>query len=148
MEHDGFSGEAAEYARSGAQTFGARVRDLRKAKGLSQEDLARDLSFSGRSYHQTTIAKLESGSRPTSVEELYLLALVLDVEVADFFGPDPEMEIRRQIAECASEFLRLSNELKAISMQREMLQARQAEVAEKLDRLLPPEQRQAFSRKA
>lgn len=62
--------------------FGARVREVRKARGLTQPMLALRLAmFTGRTYHQATIAKLESGSRPTSVDELCALAQALDVSI-------------------------------------------------------------------
>lgn len=71
--------------KNGVRQFGSRVRDLRKSQGLTQQDLADALSYVGRSYHQVTIAKLEGGSRPTSVAEVLMLAAVLGVDVADLF---------------------------------------------------------------
>ncbi|MGE5698046.1 MAG: helix-turn-helix transcriptional regulator [Candidatus Sericytochromatia bacterium] len=68
------------YAREVARDFGARVRELRRSRGLSQEDLARALS-----YHQTTIAKLEAGTRPTSVAEAHLLAEILNTDISALF---------------------------------------------------------------
>jgi transcriptional regulator with XRE-family HTH domain len=103
----------AELARDAATGFGARVRELRKAIGMNQEDLAEALSLSGRSYHQTTIAKLESGSRPTSIEELYLLAVIFDVPVTDLVvvQDDQNMEGHRELIRLTAEIRRLTEEL-------------------------------------
>lgn len=90
-------------AESGKQSFGRRVAKLRKAAGLTQGDLAERMSQGGRSYAQSTIAKIEKATRPTSVEELYMLALILEVDVADLVsrtGLDAELvEADRTIAE-------------------------------------------------
>jgi transcriptional regulator with XRE-family HTH domain len=103
----------AGFAQSAATLFGLRVREFRKAKGMSQEGLAEALSLSGRSYHQTTIAKLESGSRPTSIEELYLLAVILDVPATDLVvvQEDQNMEGHRELIRLTTEIGRLTKEL-------------------------------------
>lgn len=72
---------------AGEQHFGQRVAELRKAAGLNQEDVAKRLSMSGRSYVQSTVAKIEKAMRPTRVGELYLLASIFNVEVTDLFTP-------------------------------------------------------------
>ena len=119
---------------------------------MSQEDLARALSAVGRSYHQTTIAKLESGSRPTPIEELYTLAAILDVDVADLVSPDPGRAVRRQIAGLTGEARQLADELQALAVRQATLQARQKEVDRELEELsevsgaLPPEYRSPFIR--
>ena len=68
--------------------FGSRVRNFRKAVGWTQEELAQALAdrFSVV-LHQTTVAKLESGSRPTNVLEIVALASVLGVSYDDLLPP-------------------------------------------------------------
>jgi transcriptional regulator with XRE-family HTH domain len=81
----------AELARQAAVRFGERVKDIRKAQDMSQEALAEALSATtGRSYHQTTVARLENATRPTSVEEAYLVAMLLGVAVTDLIVPGDE----------------------------------------------------------
>lgn len=65
-----------------ARNFGARVRDERKLRGLRQDDFADRLAAVGHPMHQTTISKIESGTRPTTIEELVAIAAVLKVRPA------------------------------------------------------------------
>lgn len=88
-------------AREVRRIFGVTVRNIRKLRGWSQEELARQLSEIGVTMHQTTVAKMENGARPTSVDELVLVARVLGVRPADLTPPeDPDREnVRGRLAE-------------------------------------------------
>ena len=60
-------------------TFGQRLRELRKAKGLTQEELARKTAISS-----TYVSKLETGvSTPPRHNVILALAKALDVNSAD-----------------------------------------------------------------
>lgn len=62
------------------RTFGLKVRELRKARGWTQANLADRLRDEcSVELHQTMIAKIEGGTRPTAIHELYGLAVVLRV---------------------------------------------------------------------
>ena len=61
--------------------LGLRVRELRTARGWTQKALAQRASALGFTMHRTTVAKVESGTRPTSVAEVAALAAIFDVEV-------------------------------------------------------------------
>ncbi len=71
------------------QTFGEVLRELRKKRGLSQEDLGFE---SG--YHRTYISLLERGHRTPSLEAIFKLAGALGVE---------PLEIVRLVQERVSE---------------------------------------------
>jgi transcriptional regulator with XRE-family HTH domain len=60
--------------------FGETVRELRKAAGLSQEELA-DLAELDRSY----VGCVERGERNLSIENVCKLAKAIGVSPADFF---------------------------------------------------------------
>lgn len=60
------------------QTFGRNVRDLREARGLTQEDLE-GMTGIRRSY----ISDMERGTRNPSVRALGRIATALAVEPAD-----------------------------------------------------------------
>jgi transcriptional regulator with XRE-family HTH domain len=57
------------------QRFGARVRELRRAKGLTQEELA-EASGLDRSY----VGSLERGERNISLRNIHRLADALEVD--------------------------------------------------------------------
>lgn len=62
------------------QTFGQRVRELRKANGLSQEAFADKCGFA-RSY----MSRIERGVGNPSLDAIEVLAAGLGVPVAELF---------------------------------------------------------------
>lgn len=71
--------------------FGERVKEWRQARNWKQEDLAEKLRELGFEMHQTTVAKLEKGSRPLRVAEASAIATIFGVPpLAVFLGPPPE----------------------------------------------------------
>lgn len=58
--------------------FGLRLRELRRARGISQEALADDAGLD-----RTYVSSVERGHRNISLLNIYRLAAVLDVEPAD-----------------------------------------------------------------
>jgi transcriptional regulator with XRE-family HTH domain len=70
--------------------IGQRITLLRKAKGLSQEDLAKRIGMS-----RPSLAQIELGNRGLDVLELQQLSLVLEFSMDEFLSPDfkPQSEI-------------------------------------------------------
>ena len=64
----------------GLKKFGARVRELRKAKKLSIEELA---NISGLEYSQ--VSRIERAKINTGVSHILLLATALEVHPNEFF---------------------------------------------------------------
>jgi transcriptional regulator with XRE-family HTH domain len=62
------------------QAFGARLRELRKQKGFSQEGLA-----SACELDRTYIGGVERGERNVSLVNIYKIAGALGVPVREFF---------------------------------------------------------------
>ncbi|KKU54818.1 transcriptional regulator [Candidatus Amesbacteria bacterium RIFCSPLOWO2_02_FULL_48_11] len=60
--------------------YGERLRQLRKTKGLSQEELA---FRSG--LHRTYVSDLERGTRNVSLENIEKIAKVLGLELSEVF---------------------------------------------------------------
>ncbi|MGA2251635.1 helix-turn-helix domain-containing protein [Terracidiphilus sp.] len=60
--------------------LGKRIRELRKAKGWRQIDLA---EHSG--VHEVHISDLERGSREAGIETLWTIAQALSVSLSDLF---------------------------------------------------------------
>lgn len=61
--------------------FGQRVRELRRAKGLSQESLALTCNLD-----RTYIGGVERGERNISLVNIHKIALALSVPVEELFG--------------------------------------------------------------
>ncbi len=72
-------------------SFGQKVRQRRQARNWSQDDLANQLRRQGFDMHQTTVAKIERGTRPLRVAEAAAIANIFRVPpLAVFMGPPPE----------------------------------------------------------
>lgn len=63
--------------------IGQRITELRKSKGLSQEDLAKSVNIS-----RPSLAQIELGNRSIDILELQKLALVLEFSLDDFMSKD------------------------------------------------------------
>lgn len=81
--------QSAEQVR---ERLGSEVRRLRMERRWTQPDLARELAGIGVEMHQTTMAKLEAGARPTPAEELWALAVVLETDVNSLLPPTEPAE--------------------------------------------------------
>lgn len=71
--------------------IGKRVAELRKVKGMSQEDLAKSVKIS-----RPSLAQIELGNRSIDILELQKLSMVLEFSLDDFmskeFSVSPEVE--------------------------------------------------------
>ncbi|MDR0970017.1 MAG: helix-turn-helix domain-containing protein, partial [Lentimicrobiaceae bacterium] len=63
--------------------IGQRIMELRKNKGLSQEDLAKSIEMS-----RPSLAQIELGNRNIDVFELFRLSQVLEFSLDEFLSPD------------------------------------------------------------
>ncbi|CAN5323761.1 hypothetical protein BH20ACT24_BH20ACT24_16110 [soil metagenome] len=68
--------------RTVSEVVGANVATLRRALGLSQEDLARAMALLWFRWHRQSVAEVEAGRRPVSIEEVAALGA--------YFGMRPE----------------------------------------------------------
>lgn len=82
--------------------IGQRITELRKAKGLSQEDLARMIRIS-----RPSLAQIELGNRGVDILELQRFALILEFSLDEFLSKDfpvddpvtdPDVKTRRKEA--------------------------------------------------
>lgn len=73
-----------------AREIGARVRKLRKARGLSQEDLAEMVGV-----QRQQVSRLEAGNRGMKADEVELVSHALQVDPGDLLrGGDPREAVR------------------------------------------------------
>ncbi len=76
---------ARQRHESWEKRFGEVVRGWRQDRNWSQEDVAEKLRHQGFEMHQTTIAKLERGTRPLRVAEATAIAEVFDMPIMAVF---------------------------------------------------------------
>lgn len=62
-------------------SFGLRIRELRKTKGLSQEELANRADL-----HRTYIGMIERAEKNITLLNIQKLAIALDVKIAELFS--------------------------------------------------------------
>ena len=89
---------ATRFAKHWERMFGVRVKDLRQARGWTQGDLAQRLTAAGYPMHQTTVAKMEGGSRPTNVGEVAALAAIFGIPIGSVFSEVEDEDARTTAA--------------------------------------------------
>ena len=70
------------------EAFGARVKELRKMRGFTQEELAEMIDLNPRQ-----LARLEKGENFSSAETLAKLAVGLDITLSDLFDFEWNQEV-------------------------------------------------------
>jgi transcriptional regulator with XRE-family HTH domain len=73
--------------QSPEQVAGARIREIRLARHMTQAALAKAMKALGYNWLQTTIAKVEAAERPLRLNEATDLAGVLGVEIDYLLTP-------------------------------------------------------------
>lgn len=72
---------------------GKRIKEMRKNKGMTQEELAERLGMS-----REAIARIETGKNGTSVDGIISIAQVFDVSTDTVLGLEKNIELDREIA--------------------------------------------------
>lgn len=65
------------------KTIGENIRECRKKRGMTQEQLTAKLQVTGCDISRGTLAKIEAGLRHISVHELRSVKAVLEVGYAE-----------------------------------------------------------------
>ncbi len=118
---------------SAERRFGRTVRELRKARGWSQADLAQALRQRGHSMHQTMIAKTEIGTRPVRLNEAEDLAAVFGMGLTELLAWSEEdrgwrevqgflNELRAGLRRLDAEHDALTSRLRVVESEREHVQ--------------------------
>jgi transcriptional regulator with XRE-family HTH domain len=63
--------------------IGSRLRELRKDRGLTQAELARQIGI-----QQSDLSRMEQGEYRVSLDNLFKILGVFDLDLADFFRED------------------------------------------------------------
>jgi len=68
--------------------LGARIRELRLNKDMTQNDLAVQCDF-----EKASMSRIESGKTNITVLTLHKICKALDVEIVEFFKPDGKLNL-------------------------------------------------------
>jgi len=74
--------------------IGKRIMQLRKAKGLSQEELAKNITIS-----RSSLVQIEKGNRYVDIQELHKLSILLEFSLDEFLSKDfnnPKKEVLKE----------------------------------------------------
>jgi transcriptional regulator with XRE-family HTH domain len=63
-------------------TIGQKIRRIRNSKDLTQDNMAYELGITKSAY-----SKIERGETSITINRLYEIANILEVDITDFFGP-------------------------------------------------------------
>ena len=103
-----------------------RVRELRRSRGWTQDDLAREMAARGWPMHQTTIAKLETQVRPIRLNEAATLAAIFEVSIHDLVAePVPPWD-DQELADAAQRVQELRVHIGELTAQVGQAEARSA----------------------
>lgn len=91
--HAGMVGAVERDRLTMSEVVGQNVRAVRERLEWSQEEMRRHLSSYGLVVSRPTIAQLESGKRPISVDDLHSLARCLGVAPHLLLYPPPDSEV-------------------------------------------------------
>ena len=74
------------YGGEPERTLAVQARAIREKLGMTQAEVAKEMSARGLRMRQSTIAKIEAGQRPVRVNEAVTLAAILRVTVTDLIA--------------------------------------------------------------
>ncbi len=113
--------------------IGGRLRQLRKDRGLTQAELARQIGI-----QQSDLSRMEKGEYRVSLDNLFKILGVFELDLADFFGDDSKASdaIQQPLSR---------HDMKILHMLRELSQNGRAEVQEFLEFKLRKERQERRS---
>ena len=114
------------------QVFGQRLRDLRTARGWSQQQVADAMGELGFNWRQTTAAKTEAAERPVPVGEVVALAGLFGVGVHDLL--DVQQAPTTEVSALLLDYLGAQRRLDRAERQVEAARAALAEAQQRYDR--------------
>jgi transcriptional regulator with XRE-family HTH domain len=113
--------------------IGGRLRQLRKGRGLTQAELARQIGI-----QQSDLSRMEKGEYRVSLDNLFKILGVFELDLADFF--DSESKTTDAVHQPLSR-----HDMKILHMLRELSPSGRAEVQEFLEFKLRKERQERRS---
>ena len=87
---------------------GSRLRQLRKERNLTQAELARQIGI-----QQSDLSRMEQGEYRVSLDNLFKILAIFDLDLADFFGDGSKVseQVRQPLSRADMKTLHLLREL-------------------------------------
>jgi putative transcriptional regulator len=82
---------------------GSRIRSLRKDRALTQADLAHRIGI-----QQSDLCRMENGEYKVSLETLFKILSIFEMNIADFFNEDAGGAVREREYEFLRQYQKLS----------------------------------------
>ena len=82
---------------------GSRIRSLRKDRSLTQADLAHRIGI-----QQSDLCRMENGEYKVSLETLFKILSIFEMNIADFFNEDAGGAVREREYEFLRQYQKLS----------------------------------------
>lgn len=104
--------------KAARKLFGARIKEIRKKRGMTQEDVAKILNI-----EPTSFSRFERGERSTTLDMIEQIACALSVEIKDLFEFEllrTSEQTREEAKEACVKMLDTANEDEIKSMQKIM----------------------------
>lgn len=95
------------------ENFAANLRARRDEIGMSQEELAREMTERGFGFHQATVYKIETGARRVRLAEADALADALGTNVGRLTWPPEQNRHAAAVEQSADRLLYAYNEIGA-----------------------------------
>ena len=102
----------ADFEESWNETIGASLQQLRLTAGLTQGEMAQQLTRMGVPLAQQTIAKIENGTRPLKMAEAVAITTLLDgVGLNQFLYSGAELDLEAEANEIQASLDKAQDEL-------------------------------------
>jgi transcriptional regulator with XRE-family HTH domain len=99
--------QKAQLSSPQVAAVGSRLRELRKSRGLTQAELARQIGI-----QQSDLSRMEKGEYRVSLDTLFKILAVFDLELAAFFDEEPtEVEKQQPLSRQDMQILHMLREL-------------------------------------
>jgi len=100
-------GQKTQLSAPQVAAIGSRLRKLRKERQLTQADLARQIGI-----QQSDLSRMEKGEYRVSLDNLFKILAVFDLELAEFFGaPSKPDEAQQPLSHRDMQILHMLREL-------------------------------------
>jgi transcriptional regulator with XRE-family HTH domain len=98
------------------QWVGENIAQIRRARGMTQAELAERIAEDGLPFHQQTVVKIEKGQRPVRLREADAITAALDVELGALLAERPVLDAVAMLIGATERVSTLRQELRDLNL--------------------------------